>query len=420
MVLASRKGGIATEFTENEAESRSSDITDEFGTNIYAISGKYRSRSQDSQTQGFQIVRKAVIQTSFKELFEIEEENLAIKPPKHDQVPEVKSIGALKKLVSRHSNNWILHPSEISRGDLLQVEVELGTEPLLRMAAAITTFCNLAENNMNIFGRLQDFKLSEGRSIAHLLESLLADLVPVRGRLVDYDAVCIDNDEVLVHRALLDELPFDIPRIPVFVVGVAQRDQFWKDVSQILFSDAQYTVFCRLMKSGLASKWHPVKALDVFSGIIPDLDEQLQKFNEAAQLGILATSDDVQSDHKNGEEASRRVIRSYIAMLAQHHQKECSNEAIEALVQHFQFCDGWSETVEGRREIFGDVTQRLEGIWHVSTSRQVLHDLRQAALSDSHSENGESDNVARERRTESVSESEPERFLDSEIVAIYW
>ena len=56
-----------------------------------------------------------------------------------------------------------------------------------------------------------------------------------------------------------------------FVVGVTQRDLFWKDIRQVLFSGARYTVFCRLGMSGLADKWHPVKVADVLAGIAPTI-----------------------------------------------------------------------------------------------------------------------------------------------------
>ena len=73
---------------------------------------------------------------------------------------------------------------------------------------------------------------------------------------------------------------------PAFLVGVAQSDLFWKDIRRVLFSQARYTVFCRLATSGLTDRWGPVKMADVFSGITSDFDEMIWGLGDELMSGF--------------------------------------------------------------------------------------------------------------------------------------
>ena len=70
--------------------------------------------------------------------------------------------------------------------------MELESDPIFRMATIITTFFELMEDNEELFGNAISAQLPEIRSVARLLESLLAGLVPIRGRFrrVLVDAGC--------------------------------------------------------------------------------------------------------------------------------------------------------------------------------------------------------------------------------------
>ena len=186
-----------------------------------------------------------------------------------------------------------MDPSTIHRGELLEVEVELEADPIFRVSAIITTLCELIEDNDHLFDQEITAQLAEMRSVAQVLESLLAGLVPIRGRLVDYKTASIGGRDVLVHRSLLDQLPANAQpeACSVFVVGVAQSDLFWKDIRRVLFSEARYTVFCRLATSGLADRWRPVKVADVLAGIAPAFDELIREFSETARLAMAAAVD---------------------------------------------------------------------------------------------------------------------------------
>ena len=59
------------------------------------------------------------------------------------------------------------------------------------MATIITTFVGLIEDNEELLQNAATAQLPEIRSVARLLDSLLAGLVPIRGRIVDFDWIRI-------------------------------------------------------------------------------------------------------------------------------------------------------------------------------------------------------------------------------------
>ena len=293
-ILASRKGGIAAEFTESQTASLSSEVGGLLSVGVDSTKAKLDSKLQASQVQGSQVLRKAVIQTSFKELYDIEHASLALSLPDPGRIPTVRTVVDLQEILKRPDRSaWIIDPSTIRRGELLEVEVELHADPIFRMASIITTLQELVEDNEQLFGNDVFVQLPQMRSMARVLESLLVGLVPIRGRLVDYRSARIDGRDVLIHHLLLEGMPSDNrPKaLPVFVVGVAERDLFWKDIRRILFSQAQYTIFCRLARAGVADKWRPVKVADVLAGIVPQFDEMVREFSEKASQAMIAKAD---------------------------------------------------------------------------------------------------------------------------------
>ena len=278
-ILASRTGRIATESTESQTSSQSSEVKGSIGVGLGGTKANLGTSVQSSQVEASQVSRRTIIQSSFKELYDIERSALAMRPTTVDHLSTIDSADELERLLgSCEGNGLLVDPSTLNRGELLEIEVELEADPIFRMATIITTFVGLMEDNEELLQNAVTAQLPEIRSIARLLDSLIAGLVPIRGRLVDYQWIRICSRDVLAHRSLLSEISTDaLPEAyPAFLVGVAQSDLFWKDIRRVLFSQARYTVFCRLATNGLTDRWSPVKMADVFSGIAVDFDEMIR------------------------------------------------------------------------------------------------------------------------------------------------
>ena len=369
------------------------------------------------------MLRKAVIQTSFKELYEIERASLAMKPLEADKVPEVSEISELEEtLGTLASERWIVDPDAMRRGELLEVEVELEADPIFRMASVITTIQELMEDNELLFGHEMTAQLPQMRSVAQLLEGLLFGLVPIRARLVSYRSASIGGHEVLVHLSVLEKLPpgQKLETHPTFVVGVAQQDLFWKDIRQVLFSRARHTTFCRLATSGMADRWNPVKVADVLAGIIPKFDEMMKDFNEHVSVAMSQVPDASLLVDRPAH-PSTDMKRTYVELLSEHHGQTLTPDLLDELTSTIFPDDDWLRSVDSRRPVFNKLTQRVDKALGSETSREVAYQLRSAAME----KVGIDGMPAVQTPSWSEDKSAPgrnreERVLEAEIIAIYW
>ena len=422
-ILASRKDGIATQFTETQTYSLNSELSSSAGVGFSATRAKLDSKIQAGQVQGSQVLRKAIIQSSFKELYDIERPDLALRARVEGDVPKVRDADDLLRILGDNSGDgWLVDASTIHRGDLLEVHVELAAEPIFQMATLITAFSELTENKEVLFGRSITSQVSEMQAMAHLLDSMLVGLVPIRGRLLDYDCLTIEGREVLIHRSLLNEIEggAQLQTQPAVVVGVAQGDLFWKDIRRVLFSRAPYTLFCRLATSGLTDTWNPIKFADVLTDIAPSFGEMVRKFNEEARLAMKAAPDVLQEGHGENSRGESEVIRCYTALLAGHHGAYLEPGVVDDLVLSMPRREGWLDSVDGRRPVFAHVTNRVDTELGVETPNDVAYELRNTAVNSVISIGTPATQMSRSGDGRTPLAAREEKFLDAEIVAIYW
>ena len=424
-LLASRKGGIATEFSESQEVTKSSDVSGSASVGVSATKTSINSNLHDSQMQASQILRKAIVQTSFKELYEMECESLVLAspPPSEKQLPSLNSMEDLEEELVAPSGTWAFDPSKFSRGGLLEAQVELEADPIYRMVSIVATFQELVVDNESLFGEDILELVPQIQAIAQLLDRLLVGLVPIRGRLTGFRWMKTNGREVLVHRRLLEQLrPTDQPEsFPVYVVGVAQSGLFWKDIRRLLFSQAKYSVFCRLAVSGLAKAWHPVKLADVLSGVSPEFDSLLKEFSARASAALSGPIVDSQEHLGPTQRMVPKLVETYIDLLVSHHKKSLDPGSREHALESTPSDEEWLESIDTQRAVLLEVTRRIDKSLGVETSRIVAHDLRGIAR--------QSVGIAPfapyggEKRSESGSvklANAQERYLDTEIIAIYW
>ncbi len=429
-ILASLTGRITTESTESQNTTQSSEVKGSLGVGLGGTKANHDTMTQSSQVEASQVSRKAIIQTSFKELYDIECSALALRPVSKRQLPRVDSMLDLERLLgSPEADGLLVDPSTLVRGGIVEVEVELHSDPIFRLATIISTFVGLMEDNEELMQDVLTAQLPRVRSVARLLDSLLAGLVPIRGRLVDFEKTRINNRDILVHRSLLRQIPTDErpESYPVLLVGVAQRDLFWKDIRRVLFSQAQYTVFGRLAADGLVEKWNPVKMADVFSGITSDFDEMIRGlgdelmsgFNRGVHSAPAGTTDDgIPAMLNHDATRGKRILTEYVESIARYHKQDIKPIVIEDLTCVSSRAGNWLHSVDSYRPVFAEVTNRVDTSLGTETPPRVAHDLRLRAVRTS-----SLDTIPKlDRVTVGESHTAPrcEWFLDSEIVAIYW
>jgi len=421
-LLASRMGAIATEFTESQTASLNSEVGGSMGGGFGVAKAEVRSRTETVQSRTSQVLRRVIVQTSFKELHDLERPELGLASARDNSgTPNARSLSDLERDLEQHlSVGHVIDPQTLGRGDLIEVEVVLEADPIFRVSAIITTIREILEENAQLFSAENVGQLAEMRSIGRLLESLLADLVPIRGTLVDYRAAEIGGTEHLVHRDIFDQLdePGDPAPCDVVVVGVAERDLFWKDIRRILFSGSRYTVFCRLGGEGLQDRWRPIKLMDVLHDIHPVFGEQIGDLGDAALHAMEVAVDASQQPHPPSEREDA-LLRRYVTMLAESHDRVPDPAEMADLVADVEQPTGWSETVDSRRLVLKELTRRFDSLLGMKTTPERACHLRMAAVLDA--EPGHPGTGAPQAPvTPSTSAGAAVRFLDAEIIAIYW
>lgn len=407
-LIASRLGPVATEFTETETASLKVDIASTVGGGV---------------EQGSQVLRKSIVQTTFKELYELEMESLLIRPM-NDQVkpPVINSFNDLtSSMDTLKTDGWVLEPAELNRGQLLELEVQLEAEDIFRVSEVVSAILEIVEEDPNLFGLDPYDKLIQVKSINRILTKLLAGLIPVRGYAADYGIVNIDEKEWIVHRKLLNKFPdkeLSLVR-PLFVVGVAEKSLFWKDIRRVLFSQARYRVLCRIAQNGLQNSWTPVKLSHVLDSVVPGLGSQIN----IAGSGVLATMVTASKTYKSTDR-KRQLIRDalvgYAISLAQHYGHSITEQDLrESGLPTDQQYDSFN-CVKGRREAFEGIATFILERFKLEREPRIVVQYRQAALLD----------VGLDflgQPTQQVvspdalhTPSFEERFLDSEFIAIYW
>jgi hypothetical protein len=419
-LIASRKGTVPSEVTQSESALVRSDIASKAGANTGVVKGEVSSSLETQQSTGTQVVRKALVQSTFKELFDLEMPNLPLRPgSRSGKPPHVSSASALLELAQNGSTAWAVASPELRRGTLLEFEVELEAEGIFRMSAIMNAFFEIVDENPKLLSSASLPNLMDSYMTNQLVERLLVGLVPIRGRAVNYRSVIVDSTEVIVHTTVLEGLAdTDLIVNPLYVVGVTERELFWRDIRRVLFSHSRYSVLCRLGQDGPQSSWTPVKLVDVLKEVSADLGTSIQEIGgylDRQQEQGLASSDD-----QAREAAMQQALSIYANDVVRQYGQELSGEDQAALNTESGSQDGSYETRKNRRAAFAELTARLEARFGFHAEPLVAAQLRAAALDAAgfDLEGNLAESVGEEKRSEDFAETP--RYLDSNIVAIYW
>jgi hypothetical protein len=231
--------------------------------------------------------------------------------------------------------------------------------------------------------------------------------------------VVVDSTELIVHRALLEGIGDpDLAVNSLYVVGVTERELFWRDIRRVLFSHSRYSVLCRLGRDGPQSSWTPVKLVDVLKEVSSDLGAGIQEVGGYLDRQHEQGPDAV--DDQAREAAMRRALSTYAEDIVRQHGHEPTAEDLAALDLESESQGGEHATREGRRATFAELSARLEARFGFQAEPLVAAQLRAAALDAAgfDLEGNLREPAGKEERPDSPAEAP--RYLDSNIVAIYW
>lgn len=425
-LVASQVGMIVTELTDTQATSLQNDIAGSVGATAGFAKAEVGSRIQASETQSSQVLRKAIVQTTFKQLrdqlyrYNHESRSLAMRPVVSYQPPAwVRTVADLERAAIEGAvGDWIVDPERLRRGQLVEVEVRLEAEPIFHVGAIVSGVLDIVQDDPAVFGVQNSAELAQMRAINRMLEKLLVGLVPLRGRAVDHEVVELQGKEWLVHRAMLDHLAERPSQVrPLYLVGVAEQALFWKDVRRVLFSGSSYHVLARLAQDGVQRSWTPVKLVEVLRDVMPDVATIIDSTNRDVLATIRGAVTSNPPD--SGATRVREVLVTYASLLAERAGVSISDQELEQAELLDVPTADVARTVRELRPCFDPITRFVEARTNVKVDRETASNYRAAAMTHA----GlvlDADNRGLAPQSSPDRPLTGERFLDAELVAIYW
>lgn len=405
-LIASKLGPIATEFTNTETTSLKAEVG--------SVGG--------SLDIGSQVLRKSIVQTTFKELYELELDSFVIRsipdklaPPRRDHFNDIMSMTETLR-----DQGWIVDPEKLARGQLLEMEVQLDADDIFRVSTVISSILEIIEQNPEMFGIDSDGKVALVKSVGHILEKLLVGLVPICGQATEYEIVQVEGKEWIINRKLLTTFPSSErpPSRALYVVGVAEQSLFWKDVRRILFSKARFKVLCRLAQDGIQDSWTPVKLAQVLDLVVPGLSTQIDMLGPSLLTSMVKATESNQAiDRKR---LMHDALTGYAVLLAKHYGRSISTEELsEAGLPSDQQCHSFGSQKE-RREAFNEIATFVLQRLCIDREPMIVAEYRAVALMDAGLDLLGQPMTFMASNDVTVATSSENRFLDSEFVAIYW
>jgi hypothetical protein len=415
-LLASRLGSIPEQLTKSSSESLQSEVNSAVGVN-YGLKAEVGSKLGSASTSATQVVRKSMVQGAFKELVDVEHGKLALPDPvTGGELPSAVDLSSLTALAGDPESSLVLAADQPARGQLLEVEVELDADPSFAFNTVVSELVKFMDENPEVFPA--GFEgIAAGEAMNRILAQLMVGLVPLRCRLLDYQAVEIEEREFLVHRSVLSgrEPPSGAEVRDVHLVGVAEEGLFWKDLRRVLFSRSRFTVMCRLGKDGLQPTWSPVKLIDVFKKVIPSIGVGLEEMIEGMISGFQSGAARA-IEQPAADERMQVGMKHYAGLYAAEFRQEPLSPVELAML------DGPAEGVdygqlEARRSALEQLTLQLREILGSDEDRDLEARLRNEAMETAGFGLGGTDGAP---TFQASSPADGERFLDVEFVAIYW
>jgi hypothetical protein len=424
-LVASVRGSILEQITQTAGSEIQSELGSVLGGSSPGMTAEVRSRLQTTTSEGLQTLRRAGIQARFRELHSIVENRRVLRPLEAGDVPpEVGSAADIRSLgADPTGSRWVVRVGSLSRGDVVEVDVELGAEPLFHLASATSQILELWPDNPDLVG-LEVLDVSQAQAISNMLSAMLGGLVPIHARALDFDVLDIDGERWLIHQEISAQLPSELvaDRRPLEVVGVAADERFWKDQRRVVFAGARYRVLARLVADGTSRSWTPVKMVDTFKDFVPGFSEAVDNATREGQA-LLARSKSpvVQAPARplpgliGDVSASRRLIEAYGQLLGDRVGVTVMTSGL-AEAGLTTDIDGDLPSLEASRVLLDPVTDFVETLTGTTIDPVVISETRLAAYREI-----ELDGSIPTAGTNAQSlAGKVPSLLEVEFIAVYW
>lgn len=395
-LLSSTTGGITQQKTSSEKQRISASITDSLGS----VSPSLKT----SQENINQTVEKYVIQSSFKELYDIRKKDVAIS----DHVTEQPrtDVALLKDIDGRDlfTDNQPTTKT-VKRGDLFELDATVESSDIYKYFQVFGVF----EDIVDSFSSEEEFRhqlQEEGVSteeialVIEMMDILMAGLVPVECSASSY-GTWKENDQIIVSKEWAEENDMEISEL--VISGFIDEEKLWADPSRILFSENEFTVYGRVDNPKVSSDWSPLKLADIVSSVFPEIAKDIDDFPSVFE------------DSKEPEENSQRFrsgVESYLHWLETENIENFPDGTIESILDEI--------SPEFSVVSFTDKHDLLQVADEKLTARLRIHTLNRLPEMRSEFLENQWEEETNIRTQSQQQEEDNENYLEANFVAIYW
>lgn len=409
-LLSSQKGGVIDTTSEQSVAADQAELGGALGVNAPMLAkAEITSRYQTSNSSTLQTSRKATVQSWFREFHNLT--NLRILEPQANVEPvhDVSDICALE------NPSISIKTDKLRRGELVEFRVRLTADPVFRFGTLMTEFSDMVDETPVFFAADNTFAvLSQMNPVNRILQRLLAGLIPIRAEALDYVVINLNDAEYVVHRDALAKV--EIETYPLEIVGVTEHLAYWKDIRRVLFSEAEFTMLCRVARNGLQSTWTPVKLAELFLPFAPDLVEQLNVASRSSVHGSGGIS------VNTNELLLGEALRAYMTEVLREMGKELGEDQQYSVEEEIRALLTRAGSVSGQRSAFLALRNFLSKVTDMQIDATVDLNLRESARTST----GLPLFPALSQGMTTIVGGVPappmeeSKLLDVEVVAIYW
>ena len=412
-LIASKDGMIATEITDTHASTLMAEASGSLAATAGAISGGAAAKTQASDTRTTQVLRKAVVQSTFRDLYQRVRGALVVAPPAEgDRPPQFRSV---EELQPDESRAWVLDPSAFERGDLIELTVELEAEPLFQARTVVSTFLDIFEQDQATSGITEATAIKDAAALSRIIEKLGAGLVPLRAKARDYVIVRKpDGTELVVHRDVVAQLGTPVAVTPIYLVGVAEEGLFWKDLRTVVFGRSEYQVLARLLRPNLQRSWTPLKLVDVLARVVPQFRDLLETMNTQVLDAMIQSAASTPSTAHVAAALANYAELVADALDVELHPDEAELAALLVPPKELQA----GSTVKQWRQVMEPIATHVASIARSELDPQVASNLRLLARMNYQLSPIDAAAASQPATSPTIEGDGP--LLDTEIIAIYW
>lgn len=420
-LLSSRLGAIPSEFKEAVTSSMTTDINGQVQADAVFVKSKVGSSIKSAQSTNQQVVRKATIQATFRDLYKKEQGKLVLSSPRdYENLPNNTQIQqALKSPTNRELSPWLIKGTELRRGQLAEILIELQADPIFRVSTVLSTVGSLFDKSNLLKTQSNGNILTDITDANSLLEQLMAGLIPIKCRLIEYVLVIIDGQEYIIHEKALEQIPEPTrpDAKPIFLTGILEEELFWKDIRRVLFSKARVKALCRLNYDSIQDSWTPVKLVNILEEVAPDLAEMMNNLGDVTMDAMLQGYTPAT---QSGSQPASKILDIYGQLLAKKCSITLTQDDIDVIhgigLEHAQKLTSINEGRKG----FDAVTKYFSQHYKIVSDPEMLVELRESARLQAAQEHAEPKNEGNILPSKGISNTDEKKFIDSEIIAIYW